>query len=137
MISHLIIHRQKLRHVTWKYDFIFIILNTIFNHVTKQEIKIWVFFSFSSTFCKFPNQLLLLSIISFTFVSLVFCVYYVNWFQKCFGRRFLTPDGLTYFSSGCESVAVSKRTLTASFSRPVLQLIIWAFAFHDCFSTNK
>eukprot|EP00105_Crassostrea_gigas_P013171 XP_011429402.1 PREDICTED: uncharacterized protein LOC105329740 isoform X1 [Crassostrea gigas] len=25
--------------------------------------------------------------------------------EKCFGRRFLTPDGLTYFSSGCESVA--------------------------------
>ncbi|XP_048751716.1 uncharacterized protein LOC125663470 isoform X2 [Ostrea edulis] len=25
--------------------------------------------------------------------------------QRCFGRRFLTPDGLIYFSSGCESIA--------------------------------
>ncbi|XP_061180614.1 uncharacterized protein LOC133189228 [Saccostrea echinata] len=25
--------------------------------------------------------------------------------EKCYGRRFITPDGLVYFSSGCESIA--------------------------------
>nr|XP_022307437.1 uncharacterized protein LOC111113441 isoform X2 [Crassostrea virginica] len=25
--------------------------------------------------------------------------------EKCYGRRFVTPDGLVYFSSGCESIA--------------------------------
>lgn len=94
--------------MTWKYDFNFIISNNvIFSIMLQYRIKIFVFLFPVHSAGPRTNCYFCL----YFFLLVLFCVYYVNWFQKCFGRRFLTPDGLTYFSSGCESVAVSKKNL--------------------------